>query len=262
MIRALAHNLKLSIEFTKRDLKERYAGTSFGQLWLLISPLISIFIYTIIFSDFMKMKLGIVENKYAYSIYLIPGLLTWNFFSALVLRLSNSIFEKAHIIKKIPIPMYVFYLSITLTEFIIYAISMVLGILFLLLVHQPITWQFFTVLPCMMILASLFGLGLGMIFSLFNPFFKDLKEVIPIILQLWFWMTPIIYVKEMIYSKYPFLVDYNPIYYFIEPMQNIFLYGDLKRSIDVAIALSSVFMTILLAMWLYKKMIKEIKDII
>ena len=260
-LKAVINNLKLSFEFTKRDLKERYAGTSFGQLWLIISPLITIFIYTVIFSDFMKMKLNLVQSKYAYSIYLVPGLLTWTFFSNVVSRLSGSIFEKAYIIKKINIPMYVYYVSIVLTEFIIYTISICLGIVFLLLVKHPITFDFFWLLP-LMFLITVFAFSLGVIFSLFNPFFKDLKEIIPIVLQLWFWMTPIIYVKDMIYKKYPFLVDYNPVYYFIEPFQNIFLYGNILNYKEVAISFLIATFTLIIAGFLYKKMISEIKDII
>lgn len=255
------HHLHLSWEFAKRDLKERYAGTSFGQLWLIISPVVTIFIYTVIFSDFMKMKLGLVQSKYAYSIYLIPGLLSWNFFISVVSRLSNTVFDKANIIKKINIPLYVYYISILLTEFIIYSIAMIFGILFLLLIHHPVTVQFLWLVPLAVCLA-LFAFSLGVIFSLFNPFFKDLKEIIPIVLQLWFWMTPIVYVKEMIYKNYPFLVDYNPLYYFIDPLQNLFLYGKVTNYKEIAIAFLIVLFLLIFAAILYKKLISEIKDII
>ena len=254
-------NLKLSIEFTKRDIRERYIGTSFGQLWLIISPLISIFIYTIIFSDFMKMRMNIVESKYAYSIYLIPGLITWTFFVNVVIRLTNSIFEKANIIKKINVPMYVYYISILLTEFIIYVISIIFGLIFLTLINYHITIEYLYLLP-LMFLVSLFALGLGVIFSLFNPFFKDLKEVVPIILQLWFWITPIVYVKSMLEHKYPFLIKYNPVFYFIEPMQDVFLYGKILNYKEVVIAAVIAFVTLIIAVFLYKKLMKEIKDII
>jgi len=254
-------NLKLSIEFTKEDIKKRYIGTSFGQLWLIISPLISIFIYTIIFSDFMKMRMSIIDNKYAYSIYLIPGLITWNFFTNVILRLTNSIFEKANIIKKISVPMYVYYVSTLLTEFTIYLISMIFGLIFLIIINYHLSIEYVLLLP-LMFLVSLFSLGLGIIFSLLNPFFKDLKELIPIILQLWFWMTPIIYVKSMLEKKYPFLIKYNPIFYFIEPMQNLFLYGKILSYKEVLISIIITIVTLLIAVFLYRKLMKEIKDII
>ncbi len=255
----MKEHIKLAFEFAKKDLKERYAGTSFGQLWMLISPLITIFIYTVIFSDFMQMRMNIVNSEYAYSIYLIPGLLGFNYFSITLSRLSTVIIDKAHIIKKISIPIWVYYISITLSEFVIYFISIIFGIVFLFLVHH-ISLNIFFIFILMSII-TLFAFSLGVILSLFTPFFRDLKEAVPIILQLWFWATPIIYIKDMIYSKCPFIVDYNILYYFIEPMQQLFLYWTFDKK-DILISITVSIVLFLFAIWLYKKLISEIKDII
>ncbi len=87
-------NLLKSFLFAKREFKERYVGTSLGQFWYLLSPLVMIFIYTVIFSDFMKMKLNIIDNSYSYSIYLISGLFAWTSFSTIIMRLNTIFFEK------------------------------------------------------------------------------------------------------------------------------------------------------------------------
>lgn len=113
-----------------------------------------------------------------------------------------------------------------------------------------------------MILQTLFVFGVGVILSLFTPFFKDLKEVIPIVTQLWFWMTPVIYLANMIENKYPFLLKYNPFYYFVKIYQDIFLYS-ISPSLDTLLLL--LLMTIsslVIAGYLYKKMVPTIKDII
>lgn len=255
-------NILLAFDFAKRDLKERYFGTGLGQLWYILSPVVTIFIYTVIFSDFMKMKLNVVDNSYSYSIYLIPGLLAWTSFATILSRLSTSIFEKASLIKKLNVPMFSFYLAIIFSEVILLGISFLLSIGFLMLVGQPITLAFLW-LPIILGLQFIFAFSLGVILSLLTPFFKDLKEVIPIILQLWFWMTPIIYLKDTIYKKYPLLVDFNPVYWFIETYQNIFLYGNVEKvygNIFDILVLCTIFF--LMAVSLYKKLISEIKDII
>ena len=202
----------LSFDFAKRDFKERYVGTGLGQLWYILSPVVTIFIYTVIFSDFMKMKLDIIDSTYAYSIYLVPGLLAWISFSSIIVRLNTSFEEKSHLIKKINVPMYTFQISILLTELLLFFISIFLSLGFLFLINHPITLSFLYMIP-IMLLQSIFAFSLGVILSLFTPFFKDLKEAIPIIIQLWFWMTPIIYMKEMIADKYPALLIYNPFYF-------------------------------------------------
>ena len=257
----MKHNILLSFIFAKRELLERYAGTGFGKFWYILSPLVMIFIYSVIFSDFMKMRLNIIDNSYAYSIYLIPGLLAWTSFSTIIMRLNTSFFEKAGLIKKISVPMYTFQLSIVLSEFFIFAVSMILGVVFLLIIHQPVTITFFWII-IIMILQTLFAFALGVIFSLFTPFFKDLKEIVPILIQLWFWMTPIIYVKSMIEHKYPFLLTYNPFYYFVEIYQNIFLYSKAPSFNSIIIIILETFITLLVAGYLYKKMVPTIKDII
>ena len=258
---ALKHNVSLAFDFARRDFKQRYVGTGFGQLWYFISPVITIFIYTVIFSDFMKMKLNIVDNSYAYSIYLVPGLLAWTSFSTILMRLNTSFFEKASLIKKISVPMYVFQIAIILTELFTFFVSMLLGVCFLLLVHHPVTWSFLWLVPVMLI-QSAFAFGLGVILSLFTPFIKDLKEIVPIVVQLWFWMTPIIYVKTILEKKYPFLLTYNPFYYFADIYQNIFLYSKAPTLSQMLLITSMAIVSVAAAMVLYKKTVATIKDII
>ena len=254
-------NILLAFSFAKRDFKERYVGTGLGQLWYILSPIITIFIYTVIFSDFMKMKLDIVDNTYAYSIHLVPALLAWTTFSTILIRLNTSFFDKAHMIKKINVPMYTFQLAIVLTELFLFFISMTLGIGFLLIVDQPVTWTFLWLIP-LMLFQTLFVFALGVTLSLFTPFFKDLKEAIPIIIQLWFWMTPIIYMKEMLADKYPALLTYNPFFYFADSYQDIFLYSKSPSLERVVLMVIMTTVILFLAGYLYKKMIGTIKDII
>ena len=257
----MKHIILLAFSFAKRDFKERYVGTGLGQLWYILSPIITIFIYTVIFSDFMKMKLDIVENTYSYSIYLVPGLLAWTSFSTILMRLNSSILEKSNLIKKISVPAYVYQLSIVITEFGILMLSYSLALIFLLLVNHPITLTFLYLIP-ILFMQTIFALAIGAIFSLLTPFFRDFKEAVPIVVQLWFWMTPIIYMKEMIANKYPLLLTFNPFYHFVHIYQDIFLYSKTPTFNSIATILTMTLITLLIAAYLYKKTISTIKDII
>lgn len=257
----MKHNILLAFDFAKRDFRERYVGTGLGQLWYIISPIIMIFIYTVIFSDFMKMKLNIIDNTYGYSIYLVPGLLAWISFSKMITTLSNSIHKKSNLIKKINVPMYVFHLSILITESLLLLMSISFGVIFLYIVDYTVSIAFLWLIP-IILLQTLFAFSLGTIISLFVPFFKDLKEAMPIIIQLWFWMTPIIYMKEMVADKYPAILIYNPFYHFVHIYQDIFLYAESPSFRDIITILLITFSTLILAGYLYKKMINTIKDII
>ncbi|MEO1941479.1 MAG: ABC transporter permease [Campylobacterales bacterium] len=258
--REFLSNLPIGWELGKRELKERYQGTSLGQLWLLLSPLVLIFIYTIIFSDFIGMRLNISNSRYAYSIYLIPGLLSWNFFSTILLRFTSLLIEKQGLIKKVPLPPYLYYIGAFLPELLIYWIGLGLGILFLLAVGHSVGPNFLW-LPFLTGILALFAGGLGVIFSLFTPFFRDLKEFVNILTQLWFWATPIIYLKEMLLSKLPLLIYLNPLYYLIDPLQNLFLYSQFQWR-EVGIGALIAIGTAGVAGVLYKLLIPEIKDLL
>ena len=257
----MKHNILLAFSFAKRDFKERYVGTGLGQLWYVLSPIITIFIYTVIFSDFMKMKLDIVDNSYAYSIYLISGLLAWTSFSTIIIRLNSSILEKTNLIKKLNVPIYVYQLSIFITEFFILLLSFILAVIFLILINYHIGFNFIFLIP-ILFMQTIFSFALGVILSLFTPFFKDLKEAVPIIVQLWFWVTPIIYLKSMIEDKYPSILVFNPFYYFVHIYQDMFLYSKIPLFEDIIIISLMTVVTLLIAGLLYKKMISTIKDII
>lgn len=257
----MKYNLFKAFSFAIRDFKERYIGTSLGQFWFIIHPIVMITIYSIIFSSVMKMKLNITDASNAYSIYLIPGILAWSSFSTLVSRLSNSFDQKKAYIKKISIPMYTFQISTLIAESIVLFISMFLAIIYLLIISHPVTITFLYLLP-VMILQLLFAFSLGVILSLFTPFIKDLKVVVPIVLQLWFWMTPIVYMKEMAAGKYPSILLYNPFFYFVDIYHNIFLYSQSPSISTIFTLMLLLLIMLIIAAYLYKKMISTIKDII
>lgn len=257
----MKNNISLAFLFAIRDFKERYVGTSFGKLWFILSPIIMITIYSIIFSELMKLKHDLVDNTYGYSVYIVPGIIAWTTFSTIITKQRNLFSSRAGLIKKISVPAYTYSLSIIITEFFVFIISMILGIIFLLIVDFPISWNFLWLIP-IMILTVLFAFAIGVTLSLFSPFIKDLKVVVPIAIQLWFWTSPIIYMKEIVDVKYPWIIQYNPFYYFLHLYQDIFLYSKAPTFEDMTIITIISLTTLALTACLYKKMISTIKDVI
>jgi len=127
----MKHNILLAFSFAKRDFKERYVGMGFGQLWFILHPIIMIAIYSIIFSELMKLKGNISGNPYTYSVYVVPGIIAWTAFSTVLNRLYNIFSARAGYIKKINLPAYTYQLSVAITEFFVLSISLCLGMIFL-----------------------------------------------------------------------------------------------------------------------------------
>ena len=257
----MKRNLLLAFSFSKRDFKERYFGMGLGQFWFILHPMIMIAIYSIIFSGLMKMKNGIIDHSFAYSVYIVSGIIAWTAFSTMINRQHNIFSSRAGLIKKINVPAYTYQFSIFITETLVLFLSMSLGVVFLVLVDYPISFTFLWLIP-ILILQTIFAFSFGVILSLFAPFLKDLKVVVPIILQLWFWATPIIYMKELTSAKYPWILTYNPFFHYVHLYQDIFVYSKAPSFQAMLIITIISFTTILIAAYLYKKMVSTIKDII
>lgn len=252
------NKLKEIFYLTTYDLKQRYTKTNLGSFWYILTPLVMIFIYTIVFADIMNARLGLNENKWAYSLYLIPGLFAFTALSNTVVGICEVPLSKASILKKVNIPLYIFLISPALIQIIIFLISICLGIIFLALV-SPLHLNLLFLIP-MILLQTIFSFSCGVIFSLFVPFFKDIKEALPIFFQLLFWATPIVYPAKLIEHKLPILLDINPVYYFIKFYQDLFLGNEVRFSDFIIPVILSLF-SLALAAFLYKKMIASIKDV-
>lgn len=210
-------NRVLTWDLIKRDLKIRYQGSIMGRYWNLIHPLAMIVIYTIVFSKVMGAK-GVgkaADNPFGYTLYLCAGLIPWMAFSDMVTRTTDVFIEGAHLIKKISFPLEVLPFVIMGSSSITFMISM--GIYFCLLLLSGYGLAYSAVMvPVAFILLMLFALGLGMILSVFNVFFRDTKQVVSIVFQVWFWLTPIIYLASNAPEAWRWVFLLNPVYYFIE----------------------------------------------
>lgn len=113
-----------------------------------------------------------------------------------------------------------------------------------------------------MLLQTILALSIGVIFSLFVPFVKDLKEAVQVLIQLWFWATPIIYMKEILENKYPIILILNPFAYYVSIYQDIFLFSTAPDVGDLLMLLTISLLALLVSSYLYKKMLGTIKDII
>jgi len=254
-------NYKLIIEFAKRDLNDKYSGSILGVGWAFINPLIMIFIYTVIFSKIMGAKLPGIDNVYSYSIYLVSGLLAWNTFSSTIRRTATLFINNRGLISKVNMSLSTFGLYIILSETVTYLVSMSIFILFLLITGAEVSWVFIF-FPIIFIIQEIFAYSLGLLFAIFTVFIRDLKEIVNILIQFWFWFTPIIYIATFLPDFVKPLLTYNPAYWFINSYHMIFVYNELPK-IEFIFLLSSFSIAFLfLALFTLKKLEKDIRDFV
>src|SRR5215831_9993388 len=206
------------------DVRHRYAGSAAGVAWNVINPLAQIVIYSLVFSQIMVVRMPTGGSGTAFALYLCAGLLPWAAFSECILRGTNAFVENAPYLKKLPIPEQVFVAQNAVSATLFLGISMVLlGIVIVISGSAPsIAWLG---VPLVLLLFQGFGFGLGLIFSTLNVFLRDIGQVLTIFLQLWMWLTPIVYVEEILPARIQGIIRYNPAYPFIDALHRMIVGG-------------------------------------
>ena len=197
-----------------RDLRHRYAGSSMGFLWNVITPLFQIVLYTVVFSQLMPVRIAGLSSSFSFAIYLCAGLIPWIGFTESVTRCTTSFVDNANYLKKLAIPEQIFVARNAGSSFLSLMIGMALLIVICcLLGHYP-AWSWLC-LPLLLILFQGFGFGLGLGLGVLNAFFRDISQAVGLFLQLWFWATPIVYTDAALPARISQLFHYNPAYPFI-----------------------------------------------
>lgn len=208
-----------------RDFSLRYRNSILGAVWVVVNPLAMILVYTLIFSRVMQARLPGVESPFAYSIFLMSGLLPWGLFSDLVARGPYLFLEQANLLKKMQLPKLSFLIVLLCNAIINFLIIETLFVVFLMWVGQFPGWPFLALIP-LLILQLWFSAALLLILALLNVFFRDIVPITNIALQFGFWLTPIVYAASMIPPRFQVFLHLNPLANLFEAYHTIFVGHD------------------------------------
>lgn len=208
----------------KREFALRYRNSMLGSAWLILQPLAQILIFTVVFAKVMKARLPDAAGTFSYSVFLCAGVLTWGFFTEIVSRSQNVFLEKADLIKKLSFPRVCLPVIVILNAALGFAIIFGIFTIFLLITGQFPGWAYLAVFPVLAI-HTLFAIGLGMILAVLNVFFRDVGKLFEIIIQFWFWMTPIVYPISSLPEWVLPIIKLNPMVPLVVTYQDILLRG-------------------------------------
>lgn len=175
-----------------RDLKARYKNSVLGFLWSLLNPLLTMAVFTVVFTFMMP------NNQIdKFPVFLLCALLPWNFFQAALMGCTNSIVDHAALIKKVYFPREVLPISAVLSNFVNFLLALVVLFAMLFVFRVRLTaWALW--LPFIMAVQLIFTLGLGLILATTNVFYRDTGLIMGVVLQAWFFLTPVIYPIEIL----------------------------------------------------------------
>ncbi|MDD4929089.1 MAG: ABC transporter permease [Gallionella sp.] len=208
----------------KREFQSKYRNSLLGAAWTVINPLAMIVVYTVIFSQVMRSRLPGVDGAFAYSIYLCAGVLTWGLFAEIVGRAQNTFLEHANLLKKLSFPRLCLPVVVVANALLNFSIVFGLFSLFLLISGNFPGLAYLAMLPVLCILVA-FAIGLGISLGVLNVFFRDVGQFFSIVIQFWFWFTPIVYPASILPDSVRSLMSYNPMASIIVAFQDILVTG-------------------------------------
>ncbi|CAJ93980.1 Transport permease protein [Cupriavidus necator] len=208
----------------RREFQSRYRNSMLGAAWMIINPLAMIIVYTVIFSQMMRARLPGVDSHLGYSIYLCAGTLTWAFFAEVLSRAQNVFLEQANLIKKISFPRICLPIIVVLNAGLNFAIIFSLFVAFLLASGSFPGWIFLAIFP-VLALQVMFSIGLGIILGVLNVFFRDVGQLMGVVLQFWFWLTPIVYPLTVLPEAVRPFVELNPMTPIVSAYQSVLVRG-------------------------------------
>ena len=224
MIRGIWDYRSFILGSVKREFQSKYRNSMLGAAWTVLNPLAMIIVYTVIFSQIMRARLPGINSTFAYGIYLCAGVLTWVLFAEITGRCQNIFLENANLIKKLSFPRICLPAIVLLSSGLNFSIIFSLFTVFLILSGNFPGWVFLAVFPVLAV-QIIFSIGLGIILGVLNVFFRDVGHLFNIVLQFWFWFTPIVYPVTILPEKIRFFMNYNPLATLVNIYQTIMVNG-------------------------------------
>ena len=194
-----------------RDVKVRYKQTILGAAWAVIQPLTTMIIFTYFFGKLARVP----TDGVPYPVFCYTALLLWTFFSNGVTNAANSLIGNTNLITKVYFPRLIIPSAAVGAGLLDFAIASILLVGLLVYYGFPVTWEYLMILP-LIVLTTLFALGVGIWFSALNVRFRDVRYALPFLIQVWFFVSPIIYPSSIVPDEWRWVLNLNPLAGLIE----------------------------------------------
>ncbi len=249
---------ELFIIFAWRDLKVRYKQTILGVLWVIFQPLTSMIIFTVFFGNLAKIPSG----KLPYSLFVLCGLVFWNFFSTSLSHASDSLVANENIIKKIYFPKIILPCSSIVISFVDLIINMIILFIFALFIgYIPNIWVLL-IFPIAIFITGITSIGLGLFLSSFNVKYRDVRYVLPFFIQILLFLTPVIYPLSIVSDRNKYIMAINPMTSVVESVRMVF-YNEMTLSpVLILISFISGIFILLLGLWYFRRTERFFADIV
>jgi len=239
-----------------RDVKVRYKQTVLGVAWAILQPLVLILIFTVIFGRVA----GLPSDGIPYALFAYAGVVTWTFFSSAVAKSANSLVGSAHLITKVYFPRMMIPAAAVCAAVVDLVLAFV--VLVPLMVYYGVMpkWQIVAIFPVIGLLILL-AFGVGMWMSALNVKYRDVGFVIPFVIQIWMFLSPVIYPSSALPPKFRMIMMFNPVSGIIEASRSA-LFGLPFNWLAIVTSCGITLLTLACAAFWFRRMEREFADVV
>jgi lipopolysaccharide transport system permease protein len=241
---------------TLRDIKVRYKQTLLGIAWVLLQPLLTMLIFTLVFNRFVRVNTGAMP----YPLFALSGLMLWLFFANAVTNSAASLVLNAQLITKVYFPRMFIPAATVGTGLVDSGISLLL--LVLVAFYYGTSWTLSALLlPLFVLMMALFALGVGLIFASLTVKYRDLRHALPFLIQLWMFASPVVYPANLVPEKWRWILVINPIAPILEGFRAS-LVGNALDWQHILIALAIIMFVLIVSLYIFRRAEDGFVDVI
>lgn len=233
------------------SIKTRYKRSTLGLIWTLLNPLLNTLVLTIAFSQLMRFEVK------SYPIYLLTGLILWNFFSQTTLQAANTLVWGSGLLRRIYIPRTIFAISVMGNGLINFFLSLIPLVIIMLAIKHPLN-PTIMLLPLPIFLTAVFTLGVALMVSTLAIFFTDIVDLYNLLLPAWFYLTPIVYPLTIVPPNIAAYMHWNPMNLLLEQFRLLIYFGQTPSLQSTLIVACIAFATLGIGWWVFTKRVDEL----
>jgi len=243
--------------WTIRTLRGRYQQSALGWLWAIVQPVATVAIFAVVFTRIVPVDTGGVP----YILFSYTAVVPWTLLSASLTDMAMSLVQNMNLVGKIYFPREALSIAALLARLADFAISFILLAILVIVFRIPILPLGFLYLPLIFLIQLTLILGLGIGSAALNVFYRDVDPLLKLVIQIWFYASPIIYPVTLIPEKWQWLYFFNPMSGIIAAYRDVLIYNRLPGNYLVPAAAVSLLILIV-GYWFFKRVEFQFADII
>ena len=263
LLRELYRHRQLVATLTARDLKARYRGSVLGYFWSLANPLLLLGVYTFVFGYIFTARSVIP----AYPLFLFAGILPWTFFAGSVMEATTAVSANAGLVKKVMFPAETLPLVVVVSHLIHFALAipiLLLAVGVAAALGKIVVTPYLFLAPVYMLVLAVFVAGIALIVSSASVLFRDLRDLVANLLQLGFFLTPVLYPVQADFIKPAIrtLLRLNPMTPFVVAFQHVFVFGSAPPWIDSILMVLYAAISILIGFAVFDRLRDTLAEVL